>query len=812
MGFQSERAKGCGTSCLLARPMLACALLGTIHAAAWAQPIRGDIVSFGFPTGSTPGVRLGQWVPIAVDLTTPGTDPIECQLRCEREDLDGDRVSYVNRRVVVTPGPPKRVWTYAAAGGESGATGTVDVLSADGQLITSMPAPQYEYILNDHLLMVELSQPTLPLLQSIELSAQRLDAQSWGNRKHHRSVVVSRMSALDLPDRWFGLESAQVVVWDQPRLSLGGRQVSDAQIEALLHWVESGGQLVIGLGGEWPALRDTPLGQALPVEGTAPTEQVEALPFYFQRFAPSLTRFKAPIPVASVTAKRGSLTVAVDRLGAARSVPLIVMAQRGSGRIVVCAASLRDLTPGGGRFDALVSTLFDLNPVSAGQLSAEGAQGWAMETKEQRLFDQIVRPVEFLRTGSLLLIVTFAFAFCYITVATLGSWAWLRQRGWTYLSWSVFAGLAVIASAIGIGTVALSRGWRSDVQTVTMLDLEAGATHARGPVMFGFRDIRRERIDLALPGEPNRIETYLRPLTEGRMTAAHYATPVRYTALPDRARLDSVLMRATLKQFEGYWDGPIDGTLRGRLTAERGSGRITPSSVVINDLDVDFDGGYLLYIDPRIRDEVGDVPAKAMGWTLPYRSAYRGADKTPPAVNVLVVRVPPMQRKSQVSGLGAKEYKQLDDALQTWSAAQSPEPKARPEPPTLWNLQLEAWLPAMGLISVIGAEVPSEVAAGLLASTRNLYTHNTPNGGFDTVGAPLNLRGLSERDVSGWLLRGQAVLLVWTDAPSPAALHRRDGGQERPIASRGGRTLYRVRIPIEYAGAPPLTQSGGPSK
>jgi hypothetical protein len=53
--------------------------------------------------------------------------------------------------------------------------------------------------------------------------------------------------------------------------------------------------------------------------------------------------------------------------------------------------------------------------------------------------------------------------------------------------------------------------------------------------------------------------------------------------------------------------------------------------------------------------------------------------------------------------------------------------------------------------------------------------------------------------VMHWLTRGQAVLLLLADSPGPASLH----AAGKPLAAQEGRTLYRVRVPINYLGVPP---------
>lgn len=773
-------------------------LLGVVAAAPLAaQPVVIDVRQAAFPAVSPTGcvARSGQWTPIVVSLRANTSDPLDVFLETECLDIDGDRVRFIEGPLVVTPGVERLAWLYAA-GGTDGVL-RINVLSQDGAVISRVDAPLFDLLPDNALLILDISQPQWTALQVLE--SQGAAAGEFGTRTHSRGVAVSRMPAANLPDRWWGLEAAQVIAWDTPDPGSLGQ----SQLTALIDWVRCGGQLIVGLGDAWPRIRGTALGAILPVSGDAPTEQVATLPFFLQRYGSvDVRRFERPINIA-ILRDAGATRMMTDQLPGGRPTPLLVTHPVGGGRVTVCATSLRDLTGAIPqlRREALLAQMLDVWRLDPAFVQRETEQAYLMQTYERDLYSRVVRPIEFQQLGSLLLVLAMLFVAGYIAISTLASWAWLHRKNLRHLSWTVFAGFAAAASLLSLGTVQLTRGWQN-VQTISLLDVEAGAAAARGAVFFGYRSSGRQRDNLRLESEPNAPAAYLRGLARGPMEPSRFKTPDRYTARPKRGLLEDVLMRATLKQFEGYWAGSLDGTIRGQLVAGRDDGRLRPESYLVHDLGFDLAGGYLLYIDPRLRDDVGgDVPLRASTLNRPYRPLYRTVNAVPPAAGVLAISLGVLPPDTRADRLGEREYRALDEATERWLARTEPDDRNRPEPPTLWDVQVTHWAPGVvgttGLLALDAIE--ADIAAALLLSTRNLYQHNAARGGFDSIGHPLNAVGLVDRDVSHWLARGQAVALLWARQPGPAQLVR-DGS---PLKNRGGLTLYRVRLPITYVGAPP---------
>jgi hypothetical protein len=253
----------------------------------------------------------------------------------------------------------------------------------------------------------------------------------------------------------------------------------------------------------------------------------------------------------------------------------------------------------------------------------------------------------------------------------------------------------------------------------------------------------------------------------------------------------------------------LEGTVLGQLTASRASGRITPESWISNEFAFDFLGGYLLYIDPRLSGKDGGVPPHVAGVRRRTdRDRYWDSLIVPSPVNVLAVELPPLRPGQKVDKLGQAGplgYAQLDTLHAAWAGRPQPDPEDEPMLPTLWRVQTDDWARAFRLTQQLTARLDQATGAGLLASTWGLHVSNPPGNDFTAVDEPLDLTGLMDVDVTHWLAggqqAGQAILILFSSDPGPAKLHVNG----KPVRTPQGRSVYRVRAPIEYTGRPPGT-------
>jgi len=789
------------------------------------QPVTGDVTAVGFRASTTSGAgqvaRAGQWVPIQVQLRVQGSQLFQGGLRVELPDLDGDLVSYVETPVTVTPDAGlKRAWCYAVWARDPFGTGpspTLEVFDADGRPVTQLPLPAVDIIGNDALLVLDASARPLTRLRTLETPGWLPLERGFGTRPYYRNILIATLPAAELPDRWLGLEAVDVLVWDEPNPA----SLSIAQLKALREWVRAGGQLVVGLGASWPAVQKSELAELLPVQspGTAAAQtlEVQQLEQFFQQFVEDTYQrdretgertFTTPITIAAVEAKPGALRAVRALVAGGRVIDLVTMQTVGSGRVTAVAAGLHDLLQVPVN-DAFYAQLFDLNPTTAKFRESEGGVlQLAVALNPRTLYDDLMEAVSFKAWSSVLVLAAFAFVVVYIGLATAGSWWWLRQHSLTPLSWTVFALFAVAGSTVSLATVGVLRGVSRGVKVVSLVDLEAGSRAATSRCYFGYSSPSRVPIDLSLAGEGG----FLRPLARGPAGASTYATPQRYTALCGKAALERVPRRATLKQFEGVCQAELSGSVRADLVADRQTGQITPGSWIQNDLDFRVLGGYLLYVDPRFRDD--DYPTRAAGKTTNY---WKRAS-VPPGINVLAVALPPIQAGGRISQVGQPQFEAVRQAQMRWLRLADRKRTQMPDLPTLWHQQ-QWWVGAASPpYGPPAAGLDPTLRAALLASTRTYYL-NCQDDFEKATGRPITTEGLMNTDVSHWLMQGlvkapagqrsdalvgQAVLLLIVDHPGPGRLY----GNGKALGLAEGVSLYRLRVPIGFEGRPPAELPG----
>ena len=769
-----------------------------------AQQIEGEVTAIGFPFGQLTrnAIRVGQWFPIRVELRAVSGDEVgvEVDLRVQSSDTDGDRVEFTKPGVTLTVGDIQRpVWCYAVAyyggaGAFDAPRGPETLTVVDvrrNQTLGTLALPTVDVVDNESMLVLDVSARKISKLDSAIGDALDTNDVGWGQRRFYRKTFVGAGEAAALPDCWFGLEMIDVVVWDAP--DPAGQQVGESQVEALAEWVRNGGQLVLGLGGNVDALADTALAELMPYELLGGSRSTETLEQFSAAYVPSrapLDRFETPLPVAKVKMRAGATRLVWDTVGGYPQ-PVLAVWCVGSGRVIAAAPSLRDLVNLGVKPD-FYHVLFDLYENTPAFQESEASQ--LMTGLLQRpLYDGLVQPVGFALAGQVNAIIAMLFVCAYVGLSTVASFLWLRSKRKSSLAWPVFAGVAVAASFLSLGAVYLGRGVVSSVRTASLVDLEAGSQRARARCWIGYRSPRRELLDLALPpaASESRGTCFLRPIAS-KDASGHFATPLRYGVDTDHAALRDAPLRGTLKQFEGFWQGDGGGTVRVRLIADRATGRITNASWIANSLGVDIERGYLIYFDPRQREATRPSGVDRFWW-----AAMKAP--VPPPRNVLAVELPSIADGDDLRGvIGAAAYRDNDQRLARWRgvAGAADRPETRPDLPTLLEAQL-GWVPFTRNLNF--------EEAAMMASTRNLYLHCSALDRPDVAGRPVTTAGVPKCDVTHWLMDGQALLLLVADTPGPATLTR--SGDAR--SSDAGRTLYRVRAPLEYVGAARATPEIG---
>ena len=148
-------------------------------------------------------------------------------------------------------------------------------------------------------------------------------------------LIITRMEpdSDQIPGRWYGFDAAQTIVIDtDDRATLD--MLGGLRGQSLVEWVKHGGHLVVAVGANWQAVRDSVLGPILPAQ-PAGQEQVPSLAA-IDDFAGST---KPVTPAGTPPVMVTKLEAAEERGGKPLSIvgnlPLIVRGPYGFGRVTL---------------------------------------------------------------------------------------------------------------------------------------------------------------------------------------------------------------------------------------------------------------------------------------------------------------------------------------------------------------------------------------------------------------------------------------------------------------------------------------------
>jgi hypothetical protein len=340
------------------------------------------------------------------------------------------------------------------------------------------------------------------------------------------------------------------------------------------------------------------------------------------------------------------------------------------------------------------------------------------------------------------------------------------------------------------------RGFGESLHQISILDVKAGEAWGRATAFFGLKTGTDRELDVWLPSdplgaaEPDATNCFLRPIPVGAdptTASTSFADPVDYGLVPGSAVIQAVRMRATLKQFEGRWQGALGGTITSMVSV-RGQ-RILDGSFIANNLGVDLNDCYLLHT-------VRDLDRRAGARSL---SIY--------AFPIGLVRSD--GRKIELAPLC---YRASDDETFTQLLGRS----------TLLEAQ-KAWgSKFLGVLADLGygrnprtaAVSGQEKNAALLASTVGDYDP------MQEAGVTQHILGLSiwsrdrlrQLDLRDQLWRDSVILVGFADEPGPVRLFSRSG--DRPYRAlepdpRKSWAMYRIHIPVTLYEDPQLKEQEG---
>ena len=736
--------------------------------------VRAEIVHFGFPGAMGPVYRVGAWLPVVVDVSLENQQHFAGFLRIEQFDKDGDLCrNQVPVSLLADTGGRRRYWLYTLANprrhradglrvqllDEDERAVNVVCQGRESRYITAAAPP--EDIGWETRLILDLSEG---IPSGVEDLARADQAGEW-----HEVVKVARLSAAGLPDRWQGLEVVDAIIWDRADPS----RMSPAQLQALAEWVRMGGFLVIAASRTADTLARSTLGEILPVRingvlatQSLPDSQKQLLAMTAE------TTYPTQIPAARAEVREGAW-----KLYSERSLDSDIATRRrvGRGSVIFLAVTIRDLCAGL-EVDRtkLFSRLLELK-------SAHDAEGFG-QMQTASLTSPLQTAVGFSTATVTYLFAAVIFGGAYVLLASIGSWGVLRQRGWLKQSWLVFALVAALASVFSVGAVQAIRGVGRTLHQLTIVDGEFGSTFVTATCYLGLKTGTHSSLDVWLSEdfpqqtEPKRSICTIKPLAQDpHAPASSYSASLEYDLDPSQASLLGVPIRATLKQFEGRWQGTMDGKLTGKIHFD--SLGITRGSTIKNDLGIDLEECYLLAANQDM------TYANSMA-LLPSRSL-----------------------EIQIHPLGAIPNGAEIDAfrLTAFDAAGNPftDEELRKNRKSLARTHTSLAKDLAGVISLdFLADKPQLSDSDIRNALLMLSTFNE----YDPVGtderAPLFVRpNCRHLDVSSLLTRQTAMLIGFSNTAGPVRLCVRSGQQPfRAVQPDAAQTMYRILLPAVYSG------------
>ena len=784
--------------------LVPCALaaLLTLSAAASAT-VEVNVTHVGFPSVLEGDViRSGTWVPVVVDLALVGQASFDGVLRTAQFDTDGDRCfDSVEVHLRAETGGTQRLYLYALANPNRGqGRFSVELRTPDGEITPVVsqgeltyradPAGQPIPISHDDILILSISSEAMGRIGELVGSESREVLTQY--------IHVAHMSPSDLPELQLGLDAVDVVVWDDAR----PEDLTQGQLQALIDWVRHGGTILIGasrtagsikLAKTLDAILPASLGEVIAVDNlpdvrdTLLDPPVEEGGDVSQTQADWLeTGFPVSAPLAKCTRRDDAIVVARE---SSIDSDIVTRRREGRGHVIYSAITLRDLFSAPCEVHGFFKKLLYFTPLSNSDQAPPTPYS---------LFANVVGGVAFSTSSGVFLLVAALFSITYVGVATFGSWGVLSARGWRRHSWTVFAVVAIAASGVSVVAVGAMRGFKDQLHQISVVDADAGSRYGFATAYFGLKTGIDKELDLWLPSdrigarEPIATPCFLRPLPAGGDFSgdrAGFADPEEYRLVPASAVIEGVRIRATLKRFEGRWEGPLGGSLSGRVSVRRG--RITDDSYIVNELGVDLRNCTLLHpaLDPdaiaTARDRsihaysIGDIPADGLRFFLaPQCYKVVGAE----TIDDVVMR------------------SELADLQDTWSSP------------------FESGLASLGYVGSGSASDPGYSLgqvqnALLLLSTIGDYDPVSHAGMMQTImGSKTWSRDrLRYLDLRAQLLAGRpgspkrsaeagsVVLIGFAEDPGPIRLFGRTSDPKyRPVEpdADSSWTMYRIRIPV----------------
>ena len=463
--------------------------------------------------------KVGTWTSVTV-FARAGVEPFEGTMEVVVDDESGTPTVFAQSVRVGTEST--RIVAYTRPGSPSGALAVRFVKDgrrvASTDLDTISPNKSPTRLFADEIAVLALGKP-----QGVELMPGLPGfnggrTASAGSGSSASSVEVVRPQGLDgntLPGRAWGYDAYDAVVVDTNDRELMAALA--VQGEALKQWVGQGGHVVVTIGANWQAARDSVLGPILPATpvGTIPISDVRTI----ESFAGATTQ---------LAVGEGGLTIARLEENKARSpkvlcatstTPIVVRGAYGFGRVTVVALDV-DQAPFSGWPDRGLFWVkaIDLRPGAS--ISGGQNQGRITQSTVNDLSGRLREALEQFPGVKLIPFGWVAFfIFLYILLIGPGDYFFLRKVVKRMeFTWITFPLIVVVVSGAAYWAAYRAKGTELRVNQVDVVDVDLPSKLVRGASFVNVFSPQNRDYDVAIVPKPVQGTGSMPPGTETRLS------------------------------------------------------------------------------------------------------------------------------------------------------------------------------------------------------------------------------------------------------------------------------------------------------
>ena len=527
--------------------------------------------------GFNESYKVGTWTPVWVQARA-GIEPFEGTMEVVTDDESGTPTAFA-QSVRIGAGESTRLAAYIRPGSPTGGL-TVRFLKDGKRIATSdldalRPNNPPTRLFSDEIVVLGLGKP-----QGVELvpgvpgfNGGRAVA---GSNVSANSVSVIRLQGLDgnlLPGRALGYDALDTVVVDTNDRELMAALA--VQGDALKQWVAGGGHVVVAVGANWQAVRDSLLGPMLPATlvGTTPINDVRTI----ESFAGATNQLAAGPQGLSIARLEEDKARSAKVLCATSTSPIVVRGAYGFGRVTVVALDV-DAKP----FSTWPDRgLFWVKALDLRPIGSAGSQNQARFTQSS-INDLSGRLREALEQFPGVKLIPFGwvafFIFVYILLIGPGDYFFLRKVVKRMeLTWITFPAIVLIVSGVAYWAAYKAKGTELRVNQIDVVDVDVPAKLIRGASFVNVFSPQNRDYDVAIvprpvqgggampPGTETRVSWFaspdsgLRGMGGGGRSLGFGAEGYTYTPSGRAERLEGVRIPIwSTKAFTARWFAPLD--------------------------------------------------------------------------------------------------------------------------------------------------------------------------------------------------------------------------------------------------------------